>query len=262
MNSAPMFQAIGTAVRNKPFAMITARTGCRMNWSSTGVYSRLIQRISQSSFSCSPVAQAERGHHGHERERQDQRAGQGEDHGQRHGPEQLSLGALEGQDRQVDDRDDQLAEHRRLPHLDRGIADDVELGPGSPLVGEPAHAVLDHDHAGIDDQAEVDRAQAHQAGRHSGGEHDVGREEHGQRNGQRDDQAAAEVAEHGQQHHDHQDTARHQVVQHRAQRLVDQVGAVIERLDRDAGGQTLLKLGDLGLDIGRPPSGRSGRSAS
>ena len=44
--------------------------------------------------------------------------------------------------------------------------------------------------------------------------------------------------------------AGHQVVQHGAQRLVDQVGPVVERLDRDAGGQALLELVDLGLDVG------------
>ena len=146
------------------------------------------------------VAEAKRGHHRHERERQDQRAGQGEDHRQGHRPEQLSFRALKREDRQIDDRDDQLAEHGRLADLDGGIANDLELGPRSTLVGQPAHAVLDHDHAGVDDQAEVDRTQAHQAGRHAGGEHDVGREQHRQRNRQRDDQAAPQVPEHGQQH--------------------------------------------------------------
>ena len=67
------------------------------------------------------------------------------------------------------------------------------------------------------------------------------------------------LPEHGQQHDDHQDAAGQQVVQHGAERLVDQVGAVVERLDRDARGKALLELGDLGLHVGRRPCGRSGR---
>ena len=207
MNSAPMFQAIGTLVITRPAARSTAMTGWRTNRSSTGVYSRLIQRISQSSFSSARSLRPSEAITGMKRERQHERAGQGEDHRQRHGPEQLALGALERQDRQVDDGDDQLAEHGRLADLDGGVADDVELGPRSPFVGQPPHAVLDHDHARIDDQAEVDRAQAHQAGRDAGGQHDVGREQHRQGDRQGDDQAAAQVAQHGQQHDDHQHAA-------------------------------------------------------
>ena len=51
MNSAPMFQAMGTLVATNPPASKSAISGWRTNRSSTGVYNRLIQRISQSSFS-------------------------------------------------------------------------------------------------------------------------------------------------------------------------------------------------------------------
>ena len=187
--------------------------------------------------------QSERGEHRHQGQREDHRPGQGEDHRQGHRPEQLPLGPLQGQDRQVDDRDDQLAEHRRLADLDRRVADDLELGPRAPLVCQPADAVLDHDHARIDDHAEVDRPQAHQAGRDPGREHDVGREQHRQRDRQRHDQAAPEVAQEHQEDHDDQHPALRQVVQHRVERLVDQVRAVVERLDRHARRQALLELG-------------------
>ena len=50
----------------------------------------------------------------------------------------------QGQDRQIDDHDDQFAEHRRLSHLDGGVADDVELlparcgrGPGAARSSRP-----------------------------------------------------------------------------------------------------------------------------
>ena len=184
----------------------------------------------------------------HQREREDHRAEQGEDHRQGHRPEQFALGPLQGQDRQVDDGDDQLAEHGGLADLDGGVADDVELGPGPSFVREPPDAVLDHDHARIHDHAEVDRAQAHQAGRDPGGEHHVGREQHRQRDCQGHNQAPSDVAQQKQKNHDHQRAAFDQVVQDGVERLVDQVGPVVEGLDGHAGRQAGLKLGDLVLD--------------
>ena len=78
-----------------------------------------------------------------------------------------------------------------------------------------------------------------------GGEHDVGREQHRQRDRQRHDQAAPDVAQQDQQDHDDQRPALDQVVQDRVEGLVDQVGPVVERLDRHARRQALLELGDL-----------------
>ena len=209
----------------------------------------MIQRISQSSFSCGPVAQTERGHHRHERERQDQRAGQGEDHGQRHGPEQLSFGSLEGQDRQVDDGDDQLAEHRRLAHLDGGVADDLELGPRSPSWASrrTQFSTMITLESTIRPKSIAPRlirlADTPVASMMLAAKSiDSG-------------MASATISPPRRLPSIASSTtitrtpAGHQVVQHRAQGLVDQVSAVIERLDRDARGQAFLKLGDLGLDI-------------
>ena len=123
----------------------------------------------------------------------------------------------------------------------------------SPLVRQPPDAVLDHDDARIDEHPEVDRPQAHQAGRDPRGQHHVGREEHRQRDRQRHDQPAADVAQQRQQDHDDQDAPFDQVAQDRAQGLVDQVGAVVERLDRDALGQAALEPGDLLLDVADDP---------
>ena len=105
------------------------------------------------------AGECKRGHDRHEGERQDQRAGKGEDHGEGHGAEELSLGPLKGQDGKVDDGDDQNSKQAGPENLGSSVADDFLLGPGSPLVGQPPHTVLDDDDTRINDQAEVDGAQ-------------------------------------------------------------------------------------------------------
>ena len=62
-------------------------------------------------------------------------------------------------------------------------------------LGEMAEDVLDHDHGGVDDQAEVDRADRQQVGRLAAQEHDQHREEKRERNGRRDNDRAAQVAQ-------------------------------------------------------------------
>ena len=103
------------------------------------------------------AAEERRRQHRHEGQRDDERAEEREEHGQCHRPEELPLRSLQKQDRQVDHRDDQFAEHRRATDLDRGIADDRQLRFPRRRQPEPADAVLDHDHRAIDDEPEVDR---------------------------------------------------------------------------------------------------------
>ena len=54
---------------------------------------------------------------------------QREDDRERHRPEQLAFDALQREDRQVDDHDDEFAEHRRLADLDGRVADHVSADP-------------------------------------------------------------------------------------------------------------------------------------
>ncbi len=93
---------------------------------STGRWIAWAIRISSGSRSSILLRQQQAGQHRHQRQRQDHRADQGEDDRQRHRPEQLAFDAFEREDRQVDDHDDQLAEHRRLADLDGGVADDLQ----------------------------------------------------------------------------------------------------------------------------------------
>ncbi len=128
--------------------------------------------------------QDERGKRRHECQRKNQRTAQREKHRQRHRPEELSFGPVQREDGEVDDGDDQLAEHRRLADFDRRVADDLSRERPFGRMRQAAHAVFDHDHRAVDDQAEVDRPQAHQAGGDARGRHQVGREHHGKRNRQ------------------------------------------------------------------------------
>ena len=64
----------------------------------------------------------------------------------------------------------------------------------------------------------------------------------------RDDQPGPQVAQEDQQDHDDQHAPLGQVVSHRVDRLLDQVAAVVERVDDDPLGQRLLDLLDLLLD--------------
>ena len=114
-----------------------------------------------------PGAAAHRREHGHERQRHDRRADEREDHRERHRPEHLPLDPLEREDREVHDHDDQLAEQRRLAHLDGRVADDLDDGAIALGLRESALRVLDDDHRAVDHEAEVDRAEGHERARRS-----------------------------------------------------------------------------------------------
>ena len=60
------------------------------------------------------------------RERQHQRADQRKEHRLGHRAKQLAFDPFEREDRQIDDHDDQFAEHRRLADFDAGVAHDVD----------------------------------------------------------------------------------------------------------------------------------------
>ena len=85
----------------------------------------------------------------HQRERKDHGPQEGKDDGQSHRPKELSLDSLESENRKINNHDDEFAEHRRLSHFNRGVADDVQLLPVGPVVGQVPHTVFDHDHRAI-----------------------------------------------------------------------------------------------------------------
>jgi hypothetical protein len=98
------------------------------------------------------------------------------------------------------------------------VADVGAAGDGSanraPALGQMAEDVLDHDHGGIDDQAEIDRADRQQVRRLAAHHHDQDGEEQGERDRRRDDDRAAQIAQEQPLHEEDQDHALDHVVQH------------------------------------------------
>jgi hypothetical protein len=72
--------------------------------------------------------------HRHQRQREHQRASSAKITVSAIGRNSFPSTPSSSQDREEDDHDDQLAEHRRLAHLDRRIADDVEAAPCQPCL--------------------------------------------------------------------------------------------------------------------------------
>ena len=134
--------------------------------------------------------------HRHQGHRQQHRTSKGEDHRQRHRAEHLPLDAFEREDRQVDDHDDQLAEHRRLADFDRGVTHDLQPRPARGVTcRKVADAVLHHDDRAIDNQPEVDGPQAEQARGDAEPPHSREGEKHRERDGEGDNQPRPQVAQ-------------------------------------------------------------------
>ena len=111
------------------------------------------------------------------------------------------------------------------------------------------HDVLDHHHGAFHDHAEVERAQRQQIRRNVPQVEADGGEQQRERNGQRDDQRAADIAQEDEQDHRNQDDAFGQVVHHRAGGQMQEVAAVEERNDLHAGRKNVIvQLLHLGVD--------------
>ena len=186
----------------------------------------------------------------HEGQRQDHGARQRGQHRERHREEHLPLDAGQGQDRQVDDHDDQLAEDGGAAHLARGLEHHLEpFGPGQQATqfmlpfAQAAHAVFDDVDGAIDDDAEVERAQAQQVAAHAALNHPGDGEQHRERDDAGGDHRRTNVAEEHEQDQDHQQRANQQVVLHGRDGRVHQLRAVVDGLRHHAGRQGAVDLG-------------------
>ena len=179
----------------------------------------------------------------------------------------MALNTGQREQRQEARNDDRGGKEDRPVDLCRGQFDDPQLaeealdaalaiqraGGGKAQagrLGEMAEDVFDHDHRRIDDQPEIDRANRQQIGGFAAQDHDDDRK--GQREGYgcRDDHRAAERAQKHPLHDEDQDHAEDHVFEHGMRCHIDQVGAVIDLFDMDAGGQNVARIDlvDLGLD--------------
>ena len=104
----------------------------------------------------------------------------------------------------------------------------------APAVAEVPYDVFHHHHRAVDDHAEVQRAEGEQVGRDIAQvQADRGKQQR-ERDGQRHDQRAAQIAQENEQDNNDQDDAFGQVVQHRMGRERKQVATIEERHNGDA----------------------------
>ena len=111
-------------------------------------------------------------------------------------------------------------------------------------------AIFRNDDRAVDDQAEVECAKTHQIGAQLELEHAHGRDQHGGRNHQRGDECGAEIAEQQEQNQDHQQRALGEVRRYGPDGCVDQLGAVQDGANANAGRQGAADLLDLRINRG------------
>ena len=103
-------------------------------------------------------------------------------------------------------------------------------------MAKASDAVLDHDHRAIHNHTKVNGSQGHKAGCETRGKHNVGCKQHGKWNGHGHNHTSSQIAQQNQQNGDDQRSPHGEIFFHRAERVVDQVAAIIKRLDRHAFG--------------------------
>src|SRR5262249_18259375 len=122
-------------------------------------------------------------------------------------------------------------------------------GPLIVAMRQQADDVLHHDDGAFDDHPEVERAERQQVGGNVAQVEADRRKQQRERNGEGDDQRAADVAEKEEQDHRHQDDAFGEVVHHRMRGEVEQIAAIQVWHDPDAGRQqVVVQLLDFRVD--------------
>ncbi|MNX81615.1 hypothetical protein D3C86_1133070 [compost metagenome] len=167
--------------------------------------------------------------------------------------EHLPLLPFEHEDRREGEQHDEQREEDGPPHLlgrDEHRLEVVGLLAPLALLGQVAVRVLDHDDGGIHQDAHGDRhpAQAHDVAGDAELAHQD--EAHQHRDGHRedDDESRADVEEEEQHHQADDDRLLDQRLFEGIDGALDEVRAVIGRMDAHARGQALLQLDQLRLD--------------
>ena len=165
--------------------------------------------------------------------------------------EQPALLRFQGENRQEGHGDDEQAEEQRRTDLDGSLDQYLAAGLAGRRALQMLVRVLDHDDGGIHHRADGDgdAAEAHDVGAEAQRPHaDIGNEDAERQRDDRHQRAA------GMKQKDHADQGDDRaLLDQRAleviDRPVDQVGAVIDRLDGDALGQARRQLGKPALHV-------------
>ena len=124
-----------------------------------------------------------------------------------------------------------------------------------------AEDILDHDHRGVDHQPKVKRADREQIGAFALQGEDQHRDRQRERNGGSHDQRAAQIAKEGPLQREDQHDPQRQVLQHGGSGVVDQLAAVIDPLQLDAGGQDAAGVDPVDLGLHRLNGRQAARAA-
>ncbi len=112
-------------------------------------------------------------------------------------------------------------------------------------MGDMTEDVFDHDHSPVDDNAEIDGADRQQVRGLPSHHRDHYRKEERHRNRCRDDQRAAQVAEKDPLDQEDQGNTEQEIVQYRLHGDRDEVAAIVERHDLNAGRQRSVGVDPL-----------------
>ena len=183
--------------------------------------------------------QQQRGEHGNDGQRQQQRGGQREEDGQRHGGEQLAFQALQGQQGQEDDHDHQHAGADGQRDFAHGPVNAVQARHARLRVGAMGLDVFHHHHGGVDQHADGDgqAAQRHQVGAQAIRLHQQEGAQRRQRQDAGDHQRRAQLAQEDSQQHDDQHRRFGQRARDAGHGPLHQLAAVVEGADAGALGQ-------------------------
>ena len=186
------------------------------------------------------LRQQHRGKYRRDRKRGNDRAKQGIRVGARHGPEDLSFHALhreqrqEGGDGNQDREQDRFVDFRRaLEYVQQPVRKArLAILPGQrgPMRQMPVD-VLEHDHAGVDDDAKIDGSDRKKVGGLATQHGDDHRQEQRDRYRRGHNDCPAQASEKSPLNDEDQRNAEQHVVQHGVDGHGDQVAAIVERID-------------------------------
>ena len=193
----------------------------------------------------------------HPGQRQYQRAEQGKAQRQRHWREDFALYALKRENRHERQNDDRLGKQDRVAKLDRCVLQGLHT-PGGGVVcrmgivraeRQPYHQGLDQHHGAINDDAEVHCAERNQVGRHAARVHQDESKQQRQWNHRSDNQRSTPVAQENNQDRHHQCCADAEIFDYRVYGVVDEFGALIDRMDTHTRRQLRVQRGNFLLQF-------------
>src|SRR6266550_864763 len=162
----------------------------------------------------------------------------------------FSFDSGQGQDRDVNDRDNHDAEKHRVGDLfacGEHKLTSLFTSQSSPEFAlanpELAHHVFNNHHRSVDQQTEVHRSQTHQVTRHPKLHHATQGKEKGKWNGCGNDERTAPITQQRKEQCSYQNGAFEKIGAHGVNGLVDQNRAVVLRLNLHIVRQLLLNLG-------------------